>query len=151
MKTVLCLALICAVGLPACEIIPGTFGPDTPASAADAIADPPRFEGRLRDIVRPGSMSGQLLLEDVKWPPESLCPVYCPPELAPREARVLFGKNNHPGSVETLLFLRRGGNLVPASGSDLQEGQWLEVWTTEAELRSDPPQYFARQLVISAP
>jgi hypothetical protein len=123
-------------------------GPEGTTPATQALTEPPLFDGRLREVVRPGSVSGQLLLEDVKWPPEAFSDRF-PPEHAPREARVHFGKDV-PGGVRTLLFVRRGQDLAPASGNDLRVGQRLEVWTTYAVLKSDPPQYFARQIVIAA-
>ena len=47
----------------------------------------------------------------------------------------------------TAYFTRRGEAVVEATAADLEVGSAVLVWTTDAELRSLPPQYYGTQII----
>jgi hypothetical protein len=49
----------------------------------------------------------------------------------------------------TRIYQQRAGGALSTVGTDaLMPGAQVDVWTTGVELRSLPPQYFARQVVL---
>lgn len=47
----------------------------------------------------------------------------------------------------TIYFASRGQLIEPATAPDLEVGSKVLVWTTDAELRSLPPQYYGTQVI----
>lgn len=51
------------------------------------------------------------------------------------------------GSADTRILREQSGELEPISRDEIQVGDMVRVWI-DAELRSDPPQYSAIQIVV---
>lgn len=48
----------------------------------------------------------------------------------------------------TIFFTRHEGTLREATAAALEVGATVQVWTTDVELRSLPPQYYATQVIV---
>lgn len=112
------------------------------------LAEPASIEGVVTQVsVRPDG-SGEVDLRELTWlkPPSAA-------QSAAAErtdiARVHLGRTADPAAVATMVFVQREGSLEKASLAQVREGLRVRVWTTDVVLRSLPPQYYARQLVIT--
>ena len=92
----------------------------------EPLPAPPDFSGVVNELRTGSSSTGPALVVER---PDGTAVVYLP-----ETARI---------------YLRGGGGTLSAVGADaLSPGTQVDVWTTGVELRSLPPQYVARQVVL---
>lgn len=96
--------------------------------------EPPDLSGRVAGVALRPNGSVYLELEDVTGP------IVRPGWVPPRAGIII--------DSETTVFLRRATRLKQVPPEEICVGDMVEVWSYGAELRSLPPQFHARQIII---
>lgn len=101
----------------------------------EPLADPPEFEGTVTHVSLDGLGSISVALSKALG--------------GATFDRAGFNFRAANEAPVAAMFVREGnGAAVEASIQDINVGDKVEIWTTGVEMRSDPPQYTATQIVI---